>query len=108
MGVFFFIRYYLFLFLPSPYAWLAESKRLDYARLAEWVCRVGRVRLHGWQSLRWRRIRHASVCGGSSGLRRIRNKFGKGTAGKTAKAKWHRLARVVHIPQLFGFIPGFF
>ena len=108
MGVFFFIRYYLFLFLPSPYAWLAESKRLDYARLAEWVCRVGRVRLHGWQSLRWRRIRHASVCGGSSGLRRIRNKFGQGTAGKTAEVKPHCLARFVHIPQLFGSIPGFF
>lgn len=100
--VFFFIRYYLFLFLPSPYAWLAESKRLDYARLAESDCTAGRV------SLRPRRARDASVCGGSSGLRRIRNKFGKGTAGKTAKAKWHRLARVVHIPQLFGFIPGFF
>ena len=82
MGVFFFIRYYLFLFLPSPYAWLAESKRLDYARLAEWVCRVGRVRLHGWQSLTPTASHPGRRCErGSSGVHRKPERFGVGTAG---------------------------
>lgn len=41
----------LILVITTPYAWLAESKRLECARLAEWVCTLGIVRLHGWQSL---------------------------------------------------------
>ncbi len=90
---------------------------------ASGVCTVGRVGVHAWHSqtarlaeshsdcvyIRLRlSARDCGVSGGSSGLRRIQNKFGKGTAGKTAHFEPHRLARVVHIPQLFGSIPRFF